>query len=279
MERGSAVTHQNFAYFTPRDLNSVYRYTPSEDKWEELPLCPYRNSALVVIDHVLTAVGGDDGNRHTNKVFTLRQSKWVQEYPPMNTARSSPAVVSTSDGRSVNVVAIGGYCRGCIEVVELFNTESGSWSEVTSLPQPLPRPSATICGNELYALGCNDEGYTLSLNALLSSDQPIRSQQSMSRTWTPLPRLPVVGSTAATVCGQLVIVGGKQAWSPVNPIHQLIHGQWVEIGSLSSGRGMCLVASPSPESMVVVGGVGARANLLDSVELCVAVCRLVLTCS
>ena len=41
----------------------------------------------------------------------------------------------------------------------------------------------------------------------------------------------------------------------------------MNIGSMSSGRCLCLVASPSPDNMVVVGGWDA----LYSVEVCVAV--------
>ena len=73
-------------------------------------------------------------------------------------------------------------------------------------------------------------------------------------------------STAATLCGQLVIIGGERDKSIVNSIHQLVDGQWVNIGSMSSCRSLCLVASPSPDKMVVVGGWGE-----DSVEVCVAV--------
>ena len=83
----------------------------TEDKWEKLPQCPYLNSGLVVIDSVLTAVGGWNIS-YTNKLVTLRQSRWVEEYPPMNTARSRHAVVSTSDGGHMNVIAIGGYGGG-----------------------------------------------------------------------------------------------------------------------------------------------------------------------
>ena len=238
----------------------------TEDKWEELPQCPYSDSGLVVIDSALTAVGGWDGSRHTNKLFTLRQSRWVEEYPPMNTARSHHAVVSTSDGGHMNVIAIGGRGVGrWSEAVELFHTGRRSWSRLTSLPKPLTVPSATICGNQLHVIGRDDDGYSCSLQALLSSNQPIRSQ-SRTPTWTPLPRLPVKSSTAATLCGQLVIIGGMRDGSPVNSIHQLVDGQWVNIGSMSSGRDQCLVASPSPDKMVVVGGWG-----LDSVEVCVAV--------
>ena len=104
MNRGSAVTDQMTTYCVSRDSYSLYSYTMTEDKWEELPQCPYRNSGLVVIDSGLTAVGGWDGYSRTNKLVTLRQSRWVEEYPPMNTARSQHAVVSTSDGGHMNII-------------------------------------------------------------------------------------------------------------------------------------------------------------------------------
>ena len=267
MDRGSAIADLNNVYCSPSGSNSVYRYQLREDQWNDLPSCPYMNSGLVVIDVVLTAVGGRDGSRYTNKLFTLRQSRWVEEYPPMNTARDDPAVVSTSDGQHMNVIVIGGYGGRWIDAVELFHTGSSTWSQITSLPQPLTFPSATICGNQLYVIGRDDDGYSCSLQALLSSDQPISSQSiTHSLSWTPLPCLPVTHSTAATLCGQLVIIGGYRDWSTVNSIHQLVDGQWVNIDSMSSGRCLCLVASPSPDKMVVVGGWGA----LDSVEVRVA---------
>ena len=274
MERGSAVADLNIVYCMKYGSNSVYRYQLREDEWNDLPSCPYRNSGLVVIDGVLTAVGGRDGSRRTNKIFTLRQSRWVKEYPPMNTARSSPDVVSIFDGRHMNVIiiVIGGYVGGrWSDAVELYNTGSSTWSQITSLPQPLTRPSAAICDNQLYVIGDDGDGYLCSLQTLLSSDQPISSQSiTRSLTWTPLPRLPVTYSTAATLCGQLMIIGGKRDRSPVNSIHQLVDGEWVNTGSMSSCRYWCLLASPSPDKMVVVGGWGAWGTLLDSVEVCVA---------
>ena len=255
MERGSATTDDQFAYFTSWNSNSVYRYQLSTEKWEELPPCPYHNSGLVIIDGELTAVGGWDRSGYTNKLFTLRQGQWVEHYPPMNTARSFPAVVSTSDGNYI--VVIGGYVGvgRWTATVELFHVRSRRWYELTNLPQGLPLPSATICGNEVHVIGYHGTGYSCSLRALLSSDQPITSQ-SISRmiTWKPLPRLPVKESTAATLCGHLVIVGGLQGGSHVNSIHQLLDRQWVEIGSMSSDRSQCLVVSPSPDKMMIVGG-------------------------
>ena len=273
MERGSVTTDHQFAYFTPRGSNIVYSYQWSTENWKELPPCPYRDSALVIIDGSLTAVGGEKesffgSTTYTKKLFTQRRGKWVKNYPPMNTARSSPAVVSISDGDYI--VVIGGYDGDhSTTTVELFHMSSRRWYELTDLPQPLASPSATICGHQLHAIdGYSDNGYSCSLQALPSSDQPITSQSIRHLiSWTSLPRLPVIYSTAATLCGQLVIIGGRQAGSTVNSIHQLVDGEWVEIGSMSRGRWWCLVVSPSPDKMMIVGGAGAR----DSTEECTVV--------
>ena len=113
MTRGSATTDHQFAYFTPRYSNSVYSYEWNTEQWNELPSSPYRNCALVIIDGTLTTVGGGYGRSgYTNKLFTLRQRQWVEEYPPMNTARSYPAVGSTSGGDYI--IVIGGRDDGVI---------------------------------------------------------------------------------------------------------------------------------------------------------------------
>ena len=267
MARGSATSDHQFAYFTPAGSNTVYSYQWSTEKWEQLPPHPYHDSALVIIDGSLTAVGGRNGLRLNYKLFTFRQRQWVEEYPPMNTARSYPAVVSTSDGDYITV--IGGYDGGhWTTTVELFHVSSRRWYELTDLPQPFTQPSATICGHQLNVINGDDDGYSCSLQALPSSDQPITSQSIRHLiSWTSLPRLPVTWTTAATLCGQLVIIGGLRDWSPVNSIHQLLDGQWVEIGSMSRDRWLCFVVSPSPDKMMIVGGWGAE----DSVEDCIAV--------
>ena len=208
-------------------------------------------------------MGGWDGSCYINKLFTLRQGRWVKHYPSMNTKRSSTAVVSTSDGNYI--IVIGGWVDHWTTSVELFHVRNRRWYELTNLPQGLIQPSATICNNEVHVIGVYSTGYSCSLQALLSSDQPIISQLISSiLTWTPLPQLPVEDSTVGTLCGQLVTVGGMQSKSPVNSIHQLIDGQWVKIGSMSSSRSYCLVVTPSPDKMMIVGGRGGE----DSVEEC-----------
>ena len=251
-------TSHKLAPTHPTNMNVV-------EEWMELPSCPYRNSGLAIVDSELTTVGGVDRAGRTNRLFTLRQGKWVEVYPPMKTAHSSPAIVSTSEGDYL--IAIGGFDSGWTATVELFQVKSRRWFKLTDLPQPLLRPSATICGDQLHVIGIGGEGYSCSLQSLPSNDRPITSPLTLS--WKPLPPLPVKHSTAATLCGQLVLIGGWQRGSTVNSIHQLVEGQWVEIGSMTSGRWWCLAVSLPPDRILIVGGGGWGAE--NSVEECVAV--------
>ena len=196
MRRGSATTDGRFAYFTQDGSNSVYQYECGTEKWKELPSCPYRNSGLVIIDRKLTAVGG---SFRTTELYTLRQRKWVEKYPPMNTVHFTTAVVSTSDGEYLIVIGGWGGARWTA-TVELFQVKSRRWYKLTDLPQPLDSPSATICGDIVHVVGDGGDGYSYSLAALPSSDKPI-PPQSISHliSWKPLPPLPVKKSTAATL--------------------------------------------------------------------------------
>ena len=267
MTRGSATTDHQFAYFTPLHTPSVYQYEWSTDQWRELPSCPYAYSALAIIDGELTSLGGwYFGSSCTNKLFTLRQMKWVEEYPPMKTACTSPSVVSTSDGDCIIVIGgdFGGACCWT-PLVELFQVKTRRWYKTVELPRPLSFPSATVCGDQVHVISGEYEdysGYSCSLQALPSSDQPITSQLlSHLLSWSPLPTLPQKYSTAATLCGQLVIIGGVRDRSVVNSIHQLVEGQWVEIGTMNSGRHDCLAVSLSPEKVIIVGGSGSPCSV------------------
>ena len=260
MVRGSVTTDHKFAYFAPKGSKSIYSYEFDNKKWEPLPPRPYRNSSLVMIDGALTTVGGEEkGSACTDKLFTLRQMQWVEEYPPMNTARFEAAVVSSSDGHYVFVIG-GNVGDLWITTVELFLVQCKQWHKLTSLRLPHPYPSATICGNQIFVVG-EENGYVCSLQALFS-DVPITSQSTQRLiSWTPLPRLPVKFPTATILSGELAIIGGMRAGELDNSIHQLVDREWVEIDSMSSAKKWCLVVSQSPNKVIIVGGRGERFEL------------------
>ena len=114
-----------------------------------------------------------------------------------------------------------------------IQVSSRRWHQLKDLPQPLPCPSATICGNQLHVIGSNGNGYSCSLQALLSSDRPITSQLIPHLiSWTSLPPLPVEYSTAATLSGQLVIIGGGDRPSGKtnsSAVQWTVGGNWVYV--------------------------------------------------
>ena len=270
MARGSATSDDQFAYFTPLGYNSVYQYEWSTEQWEELSSCPYLNSGLLVTNKKLVTVGGWERTNYTNKLFTLRWGKWGEEYPPMYTARSLPSVVSTADGEYF--IVIGGSIAGggSTTAAELLQVDGKRWYKLTDLPQPLHFPSASLLHNHLlHVIGSAGNGYSYSLKSWPTGDRPF-PPHSMPHliSWKPLPPLPATDSTAATLFGQLVTVGGRDQ----NSIHQLVDGQWVKIGSMASDRGWAFVASQSPDKILIVGGVGAKGKgRLGIVEECVVV--------
>ena len=73
--------------------------------------------------------------------------------------------------------------------------------------------------------------------------------------WTKLPRTPLRYTTLASVCGEFFIVGGRDdSGKHSSAICQLWNNQFVEVGHMSEARCRCLVVTPSPQKMVVVGG-------------------------
>ena len=272
MMRGAATTDKEFAYFSPMRSNSIYSYKIKADKWQELPPCPNVDSGLVVVNGALTAVGGENGWQCTNEVFTLRNHKWVEELPPMNTLHSCPAVVSVSRGNRTIVIVIGGFKGGAqnSDAVELFNAGSKKWLSLTNLPEPLSRPSAAIYTDQLYVIDVGGNGYSCSIQSLqdsVSSDSSLQPLPS-ELTWEPLPLVPLEWSTAAALKGGIVTIGGleREKATPTSCINQLVDGRWVTVGWLSSERWWCSVVSPSADVTVVLGGMGT----FKGVEIIVA---------
>jgi hypothetical protein len=264
MQRGSAVTNKKCAYFLTDGSTSVHRYHFNDNKWDELPPCPHTQPGLVIVYDVPIAVGGMDTPHFTNKVLSFKQNKWVEEYPSMNMALSNVAAVSVSESPHNSFIVTVGGCDafGWSNVVQVFSFSTWTWCNLPSvMPTPLTCPSATVCGDNLYVVGDNTNGFSCSVNNLLAPD---------IQHWTRLPRLPVTCTTIATLSGQPVIVGGKQNGSPINYIHQLIGERWVKVSSLSCAKHQCLVVSPSPNKMIVVGGVSIFFSL-SSIDICCCV--------
>ena len=104
MSRGAAVAHHNTIYCIPRGSNTVYCYQLDKDEWREYLQCPHSNPGLVIISELLTAIGGEKKFQKTNRLVSWNGTKWVEVFPPMETARYNQAVVSDDH----YIIAAGG---------------------------------------------------------------------------------------------------------------------------------------------------------------------------
>ena len=269
MIRGSAAgDHNNVIYVTPQDTHKIYRYRVNEDKWKKLTSSPCKDSGLFLRDNILVAIGGTDtlSGTATNKVFTLRGKKWTEDLPPMNKSRISPAAAIYSTYSLV----IGGDSSWSGEFsVTLEMLDQHVWTMLGDLPRPLGLLSATVCGSELYVISgyTESKGYSCSLNRIAASDDPTTSPPAL--TWTPMPQVPVLWSTSASLSNKLLLVGGidRNTNNASSSLYVLSQGEWVETGSLSHAVYNCLVACLSEKRMVVVGGETLTSSS-DVVELC-----------
>ena len=209
------------------------------------------------MDGALVAVGGRKAySDYSNKLLTLRMRHWFEELPPMTVARDSPSLVVVEHGSGTKILVAGGSISDSrwTASVEILNAGTKRWCLLVDLPKPLAFPSAalqqtTTSGTLLLSvIGTFREGCTCSLY--------LSNESVMASGWSPLPKLPASGSTAAVLRDELVVVGGlKSSSSSVSCIHQLIDNQWVQLGTVSTGT-ECLIASTPGDQLVIVGGDG-----------------------
>ena len=250
MYRGSAVaSDNNTVYIAPGGSHKIYHYQVKEDVWSEHQIiCPHKNFGLAVFGNELTTVGGEDTSGHvTGNVLTFRQGMWIKELPPLTWPRSDPAVVSTD----CHLLSIGGHTGGdgWCSSVELLHKEDRAWTSLTSLPTTTFYPSVTLIRKYIYIMAEWEQSFFSSISDILANKKPLPPL-----TWHPLPSFPPTVSpyiftpSSCSLGGQLVIVVSDDT------VYQLLHGKWEKCGHLSGvDRHRCILASPSPHTMVAVG--------------------------
>ena len=256
MYRGSAVTYGNIVYCIRHHSYTIYSYHTVQDEWKKHANCPYRNTALIIINDYLTTVGGRNERETTNKVLSRKGGRWEEEVPPMVTARYKHAVISNKH----TVMVAGGEKE---ESVEVFT--GSSWFSVARLPRYLKFITATICEDQVYVMNSEGNIYTSSLTTLLSTRHT--ATPSTHPTWRPLNTAPVRGSTLSTIGSQVVVVGGVRGCTRTTDVHTLINGVWTRIGSMSTARILPIVVVVNGDTMAVVGDYFSSSPSYHSVEL------------
>jgi len=262
MSRPSCVVDGNMAYFRKSGSKDMYSYNSEKQTWSSLPQCPYMSCSLAVVNGLLTTIGG----YITNQLFSLTgERKWVEHFPPMPTKSQGAAAVCS--GKSL---VVAGGCNNhpnYLNTVEVMDTETLQWSTASSLPMALGYASATISQDYMYLLGHNTSNkrsvLACSMVDLLKS---CRSQSlgawlkslTLQAVWHQVADLPVCYSSCATLCGQLLVVGGcdDRFRNISTAIHQYnpATNSWEVISHMPTARSSAPVAVLPGNKLMVVGG-------------------------
>ena len=132
-----------------RMSNQMCSYTISTSSWSRLPDSPTNSCPLVIINNLLTLVGGKHSGTSTNQLFSLTGEgsgrKWTEEFPPMPTKRYYLTALCTGAA----LIVAGGRDKFILQTVEVLNTETLQWSTAADLPQPLSFAPAAVCGDQI----------------------------------------------------------------------------------------------------------------------------------
>ena len=272
------------AYFNRLHSKDVYSYDSEKQMWSSLPQCPYAYCSLAVVNGLLTAIGGDI----TSQLFSLTdERKWVEHFPPMPTKRYSVAAVRS--GKSLVVAGGGNRNDRALNTVEVMDTKTLQWSIARSLPFALRFASATICQDRIYLLGYNLSKEPRSVLAcsmayLLQSCRSPSLGARLMRTltlqavWHRVAHLPVQYSSCATLCAQLLAVGGIDdvggrddifIRDHTTAIHQYnpATNTWEVISHMPMAQSCTLVTVLPGNKLMVVGGGTDGSIETDEVEI------------
>ena len=286
MSRGAAVADGNTVYISPYSSCEVYscRVISGDQQWSTLASHQYRNFSLVLINGLLTSVGGyHTGGGFTNSLLSLtgegEKRQWSEVFPAMPTPRGYTASVTTEQA----LIVAGGFSEQYLDTVEVMDIPSQQWTTASRLPQPFSLMSATTYGDHLYLAGGYDESGEISKSVLTCSltDLPpqslgaklLRTLSLANKTgvWRQARDLPVTSSTLTTLGGHLLAVGGKDDSDKHTAAavrrYDARTDSWNVVSQMKSARFRCLAVALPEDRLLVVGGFTTGGGRTDSLEI------------
>ena len=273
MHRGSVAVDDNMVYCNGSGSCIVHSYNSQNEVWGRLPDCTYIDFCLVIVQHMLTTVGGFR-NGPTNSLLSLsdkrfRRRKWSPHFPAMPTERYNTAAVCSD----FSLIVAGGYDdRKILPTVEVLDTNTRQWSTASSLLHPYSEATLGICGNRLYMLGGYDDEHgqthsvlTCSIPELLQNCTHTLAEELQTLTldkkqvWRHVANVPHTLSTCSILYGRLAAVGGqgKNGAATTNIItYDERTDSWQAMADMPTARCLALAATVSGKVMVIGGAIG-----------------------
>ena len=160
------------------------------------------------------------------------------------------------------MAAGGRWCVGPgfdLATVELLNTPTNQWLAASCLPTPCCSLTSATINNLGYFVTNSKQVYRVSLPDIVSQTVDQSTASKSPALWRCLPDTPLECSTAISLCGYLITVGGCHYNHTRTDIHlyQPESEQWTKVGDLANAHHYCsCVVLPSGELLVAGGGEG-----------------------
>ena len=271
---GQATVAGKYVYIRDNDQR-VRKYNITEDTWITLPVTPAKYFSIGYLYWKVLLVGGllppanVTGDIHE---FDEASQQWIKSttIPPMPTARHSSTAVSWTSPPALIVCGGSGDQNKPMTVVEVYHGRTSQWHTVSPLPVPRQLMTHTIINNVLFLVGgysgSGGDTYTktvmsVSIPQLLESCIQPSSASLIQWRSNSIPDVPYFFSSAATLGGCLLVVGGNTSSSflegtKVSSIHAYCpsSSSWVVIGELPRPLRSCIIATLPTGELLVMGG-------------------------
>ena len=271
-EGRKAPCKMSTSYNAVADGTVVYvRHYATSTSWSQLPDSPTNECPSVIVNNLLTLVGGFRSGNATNQLFSLTGEgsgrRWTEEFPPMPTKRWGSTALCTG----TDLIVAGGKREdwSTLQTVEVMNTETLQWSTAAHLPQPVLYAPGAVCGDRVYilslAIGSYKSMYTCPVSALIQS---CRSRPTAD-VWNKVAEPPVTKTTCVSILGRLLTIGGEDSnYKSITAVRMYNpdSDSWEVISHMATPRCDCFAAVLPNNQLMVVGGWTGR-DKTDSVEL------------
>ena len=255
-----------------RALNQIYSYTINTSSWSQLPDCPTSYCPSVIINNLLTLVGGNYGGAITNQLFSLtgedNNRRWTEEFPPMPKKRWGSTVLCTGTA----LIVAGGVDKdgSTLQTVEVLNNETKQWSTAADLPKPMFEVPAAVCGDCIY-IPEKSNMYTCSIQTLIQTCKSFLAsiRNRGVRVWKEVAAPPVTLTTCVSIHGRLLAIGGRDLDTerPISAVHMYnpTTNSW-EINSYMETPRYDCIAAVLPNNLLMVVGGATEIGITDSIQ-------------
>ena len=237
---------------------AVYAFTTSTSSWSQLPDSQTSKCSSVIVNNLLTFVGGMHGYTITNQLFSLTGEgsgrRWTEEFPPMPTKRYNSTALCTGTA----LIVAGGVSKyySSPQIVEVMNTETLQWSTAAHLPQPVSCVLGAVCGDHVYILSLESHSKSMYTSPVSALTQSCRSRPTAD-VWNKVAAPPVTNTTCVSILGRLLTIGGRDSnGKPTTAVYMYNpdSDSWEVISHMATPRYDCCAAVLPYNQLMVVGG-------------------------